>query len=404
VLWVAESTLQAFDLARAVCRDKAGDLKPSQAVRVASAATVAAVERFARADRQHAATTEMWDRDLWLLNTPRGVVDLRTGAVRENAREDYMTKATSAHPEGDCPLWRQFLRDVTNGDRDLQEYLARVAGYALTGVTREHALFFLYGTGRNGKTVYQNTLAAIMGDYAAAAPMNTFMEARNEQHPTDLAGLRGARLVTASEIADGQRWNEAKIKKLTGGDPIPARFMRQDFFTYTPQFKLLIAGNNKPSLRNVDEAMRSRLHLIPFTVTIPVEKRDQKLPERLLIERDGILRWTLDGCLEWQRIGLKPPAVVVSAIKDYFESEDAIGRWLVEACDQGKALTSKFMLTGILFGAWKIWADAARAWVGTEKQFSQSLEARGFKKGRQPGTGRQGFLGLALKPAPERGF
>lgn len=392
--WREENTLQAFDLARAVCREKSAlCMTPGQAAKVASSGTVSAVERLAKADRRHAVAPEIWDRDLWLLNTPRGIVDLRTGTCRPNSRTDYMTKVAAAQPAGAAPAWRRFLADVTAGSAELQGYLARVAGYALTGVTTEHALFFLYGTGANGKSVFLNTLAAVLGDYAMNAPMDTFMETRSERHPTDLAGLRGARLVTSIEVANGKRWAEAKIKSLTGGDKISARFMRQDFFTYVPQFKLLVAGNNKPSLRDIDEAMRRRLHLVPFTVTIAAEKRDQKLPERLLRERDGILRWILDGCLEWQRIGLKPPAAVLAATQEYFEGEDSVGRWILEACQQGPDLTAT---TGMLFGAWKPWAEHAGEWVGTQKRFSQNLEARGLKRWRQPGTGRQGFRGLAL--------
>src|SRR5262249_34565131 len=152
-------------------------------------------------------------------------------------------------------------------------------GYALTGSTREHALFFLYGPGANGKSVFMNTVAAIVGDYAKTAPVDTFIEATHERHPTDLAGLMGARLVTASETQKGRRWDEAKVKTLTGGDKIAARFMRGDFFEYAPQFKLVISGNHKPSLRNVDEAIRRRFHLVPFTVTIPEQERDRDLPE-----------------------------------------------------------------------------------------------------------------------------
>jgi putative DNA primase/helicase len=184
-------------------------------------------------------------------------------------------------------------------------YLQLMVGYCLTGVTSEHALFFLYGTGANGKSVFVNVLTTILGDYAANAPMDTFMEARTDRHPTDLAGLRGARFVSSIETEQGRRWNESKVKAITGGDKVSARFMRQDFFEYVPQFKLVIAGNHKPSIRNVDEAMKRRLHLIPFTVTIPPERRDGRLTEKLLKERDGILAWAVEGCSLWQRHGLK---------------------------------------------------------------------------------------------------
>lgn len=153
-----------------------------------------------------------------------------------------MTKITTATPQGDCPTWMSFLKEVTRSDGELMAYLQRMAGYCLTGITSEHALFFLYGTGANGKSVFVNTLSAILGDYATNAPMDTFMETRSDRHPTDLAGLRGARLVSSVETEQGRRWAESKIKALTGGDKIAARFMRQDFFEYVPQFKLVVAA------------------------------------------------------------------------------------------------------------------------------------------------------------------
>ena len=168
-----------------------------------------------------------------------------------------------------------------------------MAGYALTGVTHEHALFFACGTGGNGKSTFLNAIASCVGDYHRAAPIETFTESNNDRHPTDLAGLRGARMVTAIETEEGRHWAESRIKTLTGGDKIAARFMRQDFFEYTPQFKLLIAGNHKPSLRSVDEAIRRRLHLIPFVVTIPPAERDAELPDKLESERPGILAWMI---------------------------------------------------------------------------------------------------------------
>jgi putative DNA primase/helicase len=169
----------------------------------------------------------------------------------------------------DIQNWVAFLDRIAGGNVELVDFLQRVAGYSLTGVTREHALFFLYGTGANGKTTFLNAITGALGDYCKNAPIETFTATQSERHPTDLASLRGARLVTAVETEEGRRWAESKIKALTGGDKISARFKRQDFFEYTPQFKLLIAGNHKPGLRWVDEAIRRRLHLIPFTITIP---------------------------------------------------------------------------------------------------------------------------------------
>ena len=209
-------------------------------------------------------------------------VDLRTGEEYVPRREDFCTKIAAVAPANIAtPLWRAFLDKITAGDSELKSYLKRMAGYCMTGDTSEHVLFFLYGTGANGKSVYVNTLRGIWGDYASAAPMTTFMTSHTDQHPTDLAMLRGVRLVVAQETEIGRQWAETKIKSITGGDPITARFMRQDFFTYTPRFKIVIAGNHKPSLGNVDEAIRRRLHLVPFTITIPPEERDKELFDKL---------------------------------------------------------------------------------------------------------------------------
>ncbi|WP_211849178.1 phage/plasmid primase, P4 family [Neoroseomonas eburnea] len=390
--WEREGTLRAFDLARLVCRAAANRANSNKVrTKLSQASTVAAVERLARADRRHATTAEVWDRDPWLLNTPAGVVDLRTGALAPHDRALCMTKITSAAPQGECAAWVAFLAQVTGGDVELQAYLRRVVGYALTGVTTEHALFFLYGTGANGKSVFANTLTALLGDYATVAPMDMFMATTGDRHPTDMAGLRGARIVTSIETEQGSRWAESKLKALTGGDRITARFMRQDFFEFTPQFKLLVAGNHKPSIRNVDEAMRRRLHMVPFTVTIPPAQRDKRLPERLLAERDGILAWALQGCLEWQRVGLRPPATVLAATEEYFEAEDALGRWLAECCERG---VNHVEATAVLFASWKAWAEAGGEYVGSVRRFSDNLLNRGFELHRK-GSARQ-LRGLRL--------
>ena len=197
-------------------------------------------------------------------------------------------------------------------------------GYCITGSTREHGLFFFYGTGANGKSVLLNTVSGILGDYHRTAPIETFTASSVDRHPTELAGLQGRRLVTAIETEEGRRWAESRIKALTGGDKISARFMRADFFEYTPAFKLVIAGNHKPGLRSVDEAIRRRFHLIPFTVTIPEEKRDPDLFEKLSKEWPGILDWMINGAMHWQESGLRPPEAVTAATKAYLEAEDAL--------------------------------------------------------------------------------
>lgn len=390
--WQPDDTLQAFDFSRAVCRAAAAECKKDKLASViASAKTVAAVERLAKADRRHAAMVDQWDVDPWLLNTPDGVIDLRSGERRAHDPADHLTKVTSVSPSGECPTWLAFLQRVTDYDSELQDFIQRMLGYTLTGDTSAHALFFAHGTGANGKSVMVDTVAGILGDYHRTAPIETFTASTGERHPTELAMLRGARLVTAVETEEGRRWAESRIKVLTGGDKISARFMRQDFFEFTPQFKLVIAGNHKPGLRSVDEAIRRRFHLVPFTVTIPAAERDPNLRHKLKAEWPGILRWMIEGCLAWQRDGLSPPPAVRDATGAYLESEDATATWLEEACFRDpQAWTS----SSELFASWKAWAEQAGEHVGGSKRFVQTLEARGFQSHRTE-TGR-GFRGLKV--------
>jgi putative DNA primase/helicase len=390
--WAADDTLAGFNHARAVCRAAAAECNKAKiASNLASAKTVAAVERLAKADRAIAATTTQWDENAWLLNTPAGVIDLRTGDRNAHSPADYLTSITAVSPHGACPIFHTFLRRITDGDRELQAFLQRVAGYALTGATSAHAMFFLYGTGGNGKGVFINAIAGILNDYHRTSPIETFTANSFAQHPTDLAGLRGARLVTSNETEENRRWAEARIKALTGGDRISARFMRQDFFEFTPQFKLLIAGNHKPGLRSVDEAMRRRFHLIPFTVTIPPHERDLDLGEKIRTEWPAILAWMIEGCLEWQRQGLAPPAVVTAATAEYLSAEDSLGTWIDDECVRDPNAWSS---TTNLYSAWKSWADRSSEHAGSMKNFTQKMEDRGFTPHRL-NTGR-GFNGLRL--------
>lgn len=390
--WKRDATRYAFDLARGVCRSAAATCqKPQIAMRIASAGTVGAVDRLAQADRLHVATVDQWDADPWLLNTPAGVIDLRAGTLRPAHREDYMTKITGGGPGGDCPRWREFLSRITDGNAELQHFMQRMCGYTLTGITREQALFFLYGTGANGKSLFLNTITAVLGEYAKPAPIETFIASTSERHPTDLAGLQGARLITAVETEDGRRWAESKIKTLTGGDRIAARFMRQDFFEFTPQFKLLIAGNHKPGVRTVDEAFRRRFNLLPFTVTIPESERDPELGEKLRAELGAILQWAVDGCLAWQRVGLNAPAIVRDATEKYLASEDSLGRWLADCCVVNRTCWTS---AAALFASWRQWCEQNQEYVGSQRRLSENLESRGFVSQRTKAA--RGFSGIAL--------
>jgi putative DNA primase/helicase len=394
--WREDKTRKVFSISRALCRETAATVnKPSESKKIASAKTRAAVVSLASEDLRLVATVDQWDTDPWLLNTPGGVVDLRTGKLREHRAEDYMTQQAAVAPGGDCPMWKKFMYEITGGDSLLQDYLQRVAGYSLTGTTHEQELFFLYGPGNNGKTVFIKILSGVLGDYHRGSSIETFTVSQVERHPTELAGLRGARLVTAAETEEGRRWAEARIKELTGGDKISARFMRQDFFEFYPQFKLLFSGNHMPTLRAVNKAITRRFNRILFGVIIPDERVNPHLADELLAqEGPGILAWFIEGCLAWQREGLNPPAAVTAATDEYLESQDVLGEWLEECCDVGG---SYFATRDELFDSWKQWAQDRNEWVGSMKTFLPKLDDRGFKRDRF--KGERGFRGLQLKPS-----
>jgi putative DNA primase/helicase len=381
-VWQEERTQLVRDQAKRFCQVRGHG----------RAKTIGAVQGLASATRKVAATIEQWDADPWVLNTPAGIVDLRTGEMRAHDPRAHLTKITTVAPGGDCPLWLAFLARIFEGNTELIDYLQRVFGYGLTGSQREHAMFFGYGTGGNGKSVTVDTVAGIMGGYHRTAPIEAFTASAGDRHPTELAHLVGARLVTAIETEEGRRWAEARIKALTGGDRIPARFMRQDFFEYTPQFKLLIAGNHQPILRTVDEAIRRRFNLIPFTVTIPDAEKDKELSERLKVEWSGILAWMIKGCLAWQRQGLEPPEAVTDATEAYLEVQDALAAWLAECCEVRDGFEDT---SSRLFASWKAYAERAGEPTQSQKAFAPKLEARGFQRYRTKDA--RGYRGLRVK-------
>lgn len=389
--WATDETRWVFTLSRGLCRAIAKKAKKTDAKRIASAKTRAAVIALAQEDSRIAAAADQWDTDPWLLNTPGGVVDLRTGKMREMQSDDYMMKITAVAPDPKCktPVFDAFLERIAP-DPELRAYIIRKYGYCLTGITTEHAMFFNHGEGRNGKTTLMSMIGGILGDYHVTAPIETFTTKNHDSHPTELARLQGARLVTANETEEGRPWNEARIKELTGGENITARFMRQDFFTFKPQFKLDVGGNNKPGLKSVDTAIRRRLNLLPFEVTIPAEEVDQKLPEKLSAEWPGILAKLVKGCLEWQKQGLNPPQIVTKATDEYMAGEDAIGLWLKECFVEDKRSS---ILFSTVFAAWKAWAEENEEVVGSRIAFTKKMAKKHYHS-TQNGNNDTVFVGL----------
>jgi putative DNA primase/helicase len=394
VVWKPENTLKVLDLSRAICREYATALKGSSKKRILQASTVAAVERLAKADRQFATTSDRWNSDPMQLNTLSGIIDLKTGKSLSHNRANFHTKvAGSAVSDSKSELWLDFLKRITNGDAELQSYLQRMAGYCLTGSVQEHVLFFCYGTGSNGKSKFIEALAGILGDYAKATPQETFTETKNDQHPCAVAALQSVRLAHTTETEKSSRFAESRIKQLTGGDKITARYMRQNFFEFSPQFKVLIAGNHKPRLSSVDEAIRRRFHLVPFAVTIPAEERDLRLGEKLKAEWPSILGWAIRGCLEWQKDGLRPPKCVLDATEEYLSTQDRIGLWLDERCTMNPSNTAG---SSSSFQDYKAWCESMNEQAGSQRTFSQELLAREGITKQHTMAGTQ-FCGFCLK-------
>jgi P4 family phage/plasmid primase-like protien len=406
--WQRERRRLAFHFAREVAREANWEGK----IGPAKASTAAGVERFAQADPRLATISDEWDVDPWKLGTPGGTVDLRTGEMTTPRQADHITKLTAVAPadplHGDgCPLWLDFLHQATKGDKDLIRFLQQMAGYCLTGDVSEECLFFVYGPGGNGKGVFLQTIGNILGEYGASAAMDTFTASHGDKHPTDLAKLRGARMVTASETEEGRPWAEARIKELTGNErPISARFMRQDFFEYWPTFKLVFVGNHKPVLRNVDDAARRRFNIIPF-VHQP-ENPDKGLKDKLRAEYPAILRWMIDGCIDWQRNGLIRPSSVGKATDEYFKSQDLFGQWLEECCELHPGNDMRLETAADLFASWKAFAESNGEHPGNGKALGDKLTQRdvGSVQKRHPINGKNCKMrtGISLiRPAPNYG-
>ena len=356
----------------------------------------------ARSEPGIAVTQDAWDRDDYLLGTPHNTIDLRDGDLIRCTPEHHITKATNIDPSGDCPRWREFISEISQGNPDLEIYLQIISGYFLTGWTKEQAMFFLYGPGGNGKSVFAETLAYIMGDYAVTVPPETFAMGGFDRHPTEIARMAGARLVYASETSEGRRWNAARIKQLTGGDKIAARFMRQDFFEFTPRFKILILGNHKPSLQNVTEAERRRLHVIPLEFVPHTPDRD--LQEKLRSEAAGILEWAIEGAHLWRHKGLAKPHIVAKATEEYFAEQDTFRQWLEEDCQCEPGNSNLLESAANLYRSWRSYAENAGEDIESQKSFGNRLRNAGLSreiKRNSSGKNTRVWLGIKLSsPLP----
>lgn len=328
------------------------------------------------------------DADPWLVGTPDGAIDLRSGQPITPDRGQLLTKSigTRYASGADYPLWREFLVTVTGGDTELAEYLQAAVGYTLTGLCREQCLFFLHGSGQNGKGVFSETIKALIGDYAQTAPESLFTRDRNTNATNDVARLAGCRLAIAAELDEGSAFAESRIKALTGGDTITARFLHREFFDFVPSHKFWISGNHKPTVRGTDIGIWRRLRLVPFTVRIPDERKDTALTGKLLTELPGILNWALAGCLNWQRRGLVAPECVRKATEEYRREEDVVGQFLDDCTEPQAGIRTP---TVSVYQAYERWAERE----GIQPKFRLSarrlirrIEEHGHARGKSNGT------------------
>lgn len=320
------------------------------------------------------------DRYKAALNTPGGVIDLKSGALAPHDPKNYFTKITAVEysENADCPRWTAFLDDIFGGDKDLIRYVQKAVGYSLTGSTTEQCAFFLYGTGRNGKSTFIDIIRDIFGDYAANIQPETIMVRSNQSTAinSDIARLKGARLVTSVEPNEGVRINEGLLKQLTGDDTVTARKLYGDEFEFKPEFKLWMATNHKPVIRGTDTGIWRRIHMIPFTVQIPEEKIDRRLKYKLSAELTGIFRWAVEGCLLWQKEGLKMPRAVLEEVREYRREMDVISAFVEDKCTVGKGLSVK---SSQLFAAYLNWAEQNNEYRMSSTKFGMELAKR-FEK------------------------
>lgn len=353
-----------------------------------------------RAQAMLPVTQNELNKDPYKLNCLNGVIDLKTGSFLEHKREYLMTKNThiSYDREATCPNWTHFLNSIFKNNKgevnkEIIEFIQKAVGYALTGDTSEQVAFFLWGTGRNGKSTLINTIKDLLGDYSKQTNADTFTNKINEGGiNNDIARLHGSRFVSAVESEDGQKLSESLIKQLTGGEPITARFLRKEFFEFMPEFKIFFTTNHKPIVKGDDEGIWRRIRLIPFEFKIPREEVDKHLPEKLQKELPGILNWAIEGCLKWQQEGLKEPEDVKNATDEYKEEMDLLSSFLDECCT---VRSEAKVQVGELHKKYLAWAEENGEYPLKKRAFNNRISMKGFQKRKSTGN-KTFFFGLGL--------
>ena len=354
------------------------------AIKSASKARRSSMIDLARHEEGVTVSIKSFDRDPYLLNLNNGTLDLRTAKLRHHSREDFITKIVSVDydPEASCPQFLEFLRQVIPTE-DTLKFLQRSLGYSLTGSTKEHVLFILYGSGRNGKSTLLNLIRNILNNYAKDTDPETFFNKNHSPTRNDLARLAGSRLVTTTEGEEGKSLSESLVKKITGGDPLVARFLFREFFQFIPEFKIFLATNHKPKIRGTDHAIWSRIKLIPFNVVIPESEINHDLPDQLRDEAPGIVNWLVEGCQEWQNHGLGDAAEVTEATQNYRNDLDTVSNFLTQECVEDENAQEIF---GAIYANYENWCSSNGDRAESKKKFSTLLQAKGIQTGRNSTT------------------
>jgi putative DNA primase/helicase len=295
-------------------------------------------------------------------------------------------------PKADCPLWKQFVREIMGCNAELIGFLQAAAGWALTGDISEQAMFILFGTGANGKSTFLNTIMRLLGDYAIATPTETFMRKNGDQNTNDIARLRGTRFVTTTEAEQGRRLSEPIIKQITGNDRMTARFLYGEFFNFVPTFKVFMATNHKPVIKGTDHGIWRRIKLIPFTTRIEEERQDKRLEEKLAGEGPGILNWLIEGAIRWRREGLCTPNAIANATDEYRGEMDAIGSFIRERCALGGEGSIR---ARELFKCYQDWCGESNEHAVSERFLGLRLKELGI--GQRRGNDGRYWLGVQLK-------
>lgn len=344
------------------------------------------------------AEREDFDRHKYLFNVENGIIDLKTGKLQAHDRELALTKITNIEfdENASCPTWSVFLEQIFKGDKELIDYMQRLVGYSLTGDISEQSMYFLVGGGSNGKSTFVNTIKKLMGDYGAQTKSDTFIKKKDTGANNDIARLVNARFVSAVESEEGEKLQESLVKTITGGEPILARFLRQEYFEFTPEFKTFFTTNHKPIIGGVDDGIWRRVKIIPFTLNLKPHERDKKLEEKLSFEMPGILNWAIEGCLKWQRLGLQEPKVVTDATGNYKEEMDILAPFLNEICyiDEPKNEAIKIEAKE-LYNVYDNWCFKSGERTLGNRSFYRMLETKGF--GKMKGAGNKTYLtGITL--------